>query len=641
MGAALPAFVPIKWVDASKHLDFPVSLALAPDGSMVVVSRFGDAVWDFHPYIPQECLSLSHKSIDWHVLLPDGRRLTDPEHAALLHSAKAFVWSLFADPVEGRRRPTMSTLTTRAKVLLFLLRWMVGRGLVRFADLAGQTQAYAQAVRNSRGAPASATTIRQRLQILEDLYLQRDKLDDGLGTHPWPGESLASLVGSKGGAHKYQPATEPIPERIAAELAQIATDYVRNRASKILGARDAKEAALEQKRNAGFGRDTLKLTRAALVREWGYENAYKLTTDLGRLRMACYIVIAMFSGMRESEVMSLPEDCVARRLSRDGSCEVVWLHGTIYKTGIRAKAWQVPEVVAEAVGVLRNLTAHLSQALREEVLELRRRIQLAIGPEKTRLVGRLSIAERHQNKLFLSKYPNGQNVISVLSASSVYNDLKRFCVDHKICGDDGAPYPLHSHQFRRSYARFMAQAELGDLLTLRDHFGHWSLDMTVYYADGASEGYVADTELLEMVATEKQTRQRQILRDYLDSDAPLANGSAWLGQWRTNVRTAASKEALIAEYAGSITLNGTGHSWCVGNARGTGCGGLCVFEAPMCVECRYGIIGPEHRPVWEGIRDQQYEALALNDMGVSGRARTQRILDAAETVLRRLDGEEP
>ena len=60
----------------------------------------------------------------------------------------------------------------------------------------------------------------------------------------------------------------------------------------------------------------------------------------------------------------------------------------------------------------------------------------------------------------------------------------------------------------------------------------------------------------------------------------------------------------------------------------------------MCVECNYGIIGTEHRPVWEGIRDQQKEALALNDMGVAGAARAQEILNHAEKVLRRLDGQE-
>ncbi len=60
----------------------------------------------------------------------------------------------------------------------------------------------------------------------------------------------------------------------------------------------------------------------------------------------------------------------------------------------------------------------------------------------------------------------------------------------------------------------------------------------------------------------------------------------------------------------------------------------------MCVECNYGIIGQEHRSVWQGIREQQQEAVALDDMGPGGRARAQTILNYAEKVLRRLDGQE-
>lgn len=210
----------------------------------------------------------------------------------------------------------------------------------------------------------------------------------------------------------------------------------------------------------------------------------------------------------------------------------------------------------------------------------------------------------------------------------------------KVNGSDGRPYSLYAHQFRRTYAHFVARSELGDLLTLRDHFGHWSIDMTTYYADGGANEYESDTELLEMVTQEKLARQSEVIGDYLESDVPLANGGHWLKDWRASVRTAANKEELIKEYAGTVTLNGTGHSWCVGNARGTGCGGLCVFEAQMCVECSYGIIGQEHRPVWEGIREQQQEALALDDMGPGGRSRAQTILDYAEKVLRRLDGKE-
>ena len=60
----------------------------------------------------------------------------------------------------------------------------------------------------------------------------------------------------------------------------------------------------------------------------------------------------------------------------------------------------------------------------------------------------------------------------------------------------------------------------------------------------------------------------------------------------------------------------------------------------MCVDCNYGIIGQEHRPAWEGIRDQQKEALGLDDIGPGGRARARQILSYAEKVLRRLDGQE-
>lgn len=95
------------------------------------------------------------------------------------------------------------------------------------------------------------------------------------------------------------------------------------------------------------------------------------------------------------------------------------------------------------------------------------------------------------------------------------DELKRFCADNTILGDGLRPYPLHTHQFRRTYAYFVARSELGDLLTLRDHFGHWSLDMTTYYADGATDDFESDVELLEMVAKEKLGRQSEVMTGYL------------------------------------------------------------------------------------------------------------------------------
>ena len=628
---------PIKNIEPSAKADLPVSIMIQPDGTQWVVSRFGDDIWDFYPYIPQENLTPSHKRIDWRIQLPDGRRLTDPEHATLLDSAKTFIWSLFSQPVEGRQRSTMVTLIWKVKDLVPLLRWMVSTGRHRFAGIAGHALDYVPMAKLKRdGGNAAEKKVNSRLCVVEDIFHQRDKLNDAIQIHPWPHESAASLAGlNQGGVH-HKPKTNPIPDAVAGRLGETALDYVQNRAPRILAALEAANSVAMEKRDAGHLKWKEEIARLSAAREAGFVDFEDLRTEGVRLRTACYIVIDMFSGIRDSEMMSIGTNCISSGKSMDGSTDVFWLHGTIYKTGIRPKKWLVPPVVAEAVKVLTRLTEPLRQKLQLEERELETSIGIALAKEKGRLVKRLNTVYKHKDKLFLSKKDSS---IFVLSGTTMRMHLKRFCADFGIRGEDGQPYLLHSHQFRRTYARFIARAELGDLLTLRDHFGHWSLDMTVYYADGGADDYEADTELLEMITEEKIARQNEVMEGYLDSDAPLANGSHWLKQWRSTVRTAPNKEALIAEYAGSITLNGTGHSWCVGNAKGTGCGGLCVFEAQMCVDCNYGIIGQEHQAVWEGIRDQQKEALALGDMRHSGNARAQEILDYAEKVLRRLGGQ--
>lgn len=624
-----------------KH-ELPVSVDVLPDGTPFVVSRYGDPVWDFYPGIPQENLTAHQKRINWHIALPDGALLTDERHATLLESTKDFIWSLFADPVEGRKRPILLTLRHRVRDIKPLLCWMVSVGIDRFASLSGLTTEYALfAKQGKHGNAIAPQTVKCRLLVVEDIYRQRDKLGDALRTHPWPHETACSLAGDSGGMGR-KPKTDVIPDVVACQLCDAVLLYVRDRSAGILAALQAcEDAARTKSADTRYGDYAPGLARTQTARAAGYAGYTELTEEATRLRTACYIGIDMFSGIRNSEVMSISERCIASGKSADGTTDVFWLHGTIYKTGRRPKRWLVPPIVKEIVEVLSRLTLPLRETLRREGVELADCMSSTIAKERARLAKRLSTVRDHKEKLFLSRSLSTKNgLIAVLSGTAMNRDIKKFCNDMHICASSGIPYPLHTHQFRRTYAYFMARSELGDLLTLRDHFGHWSIDMTTYYADGAADEYESDTELLEMVATEKAARQTEIMASYLNSDAPLANGDHWLKDWRSSIRTAANKEELIREYADTITLNGTGHSWCVGNAKGSGCGGLCVFEAQMCVDCNYGIIGPEHRPVWEGIRDQQMEALALDDMGPGGRARAQQILGYAEKVLRRLDGQE-
>ncbi len=620
----------------SSDQNFPVSLSRSDNGSTIVVSWFEDTIWDFFPYLPQENLKSSEKRINWAIKLDEQRKLTDPDLAPLLISAKRFLWSLLSHPIAGRRA-SHATVLAKAELLSHLLRWMVQNDLKQFKQLNGRTLEYVVAARLRYGAQGyvSKSTHHYRLHILEYLYAQRLNLVDSLTEHPWPLESSLSLSGQRRGGNERTPSTKVIPDDIARNLIAAASDYVFKKSQKLIKAVRAGERFAEL--------DLVKQRRTDLKTEYaraeGYRGWQDLRSELISLRTACYILIGIFSGLRDSEILSLTDGCIHQDRSSDENTPLFWLHGTVYKMGTREKRWLVPSPVCDAIEILTQLSTGLRNRLSQEKVELEEQLSHCSpshAAEIQNLSKRLHRARMQQKKLFLSVANRFGNEISVISGAQIGRDLKIFCAENGI-HLDGRPYPLHAHQLRRTYARFVARAELGDLLTLKEHLGHWSLDMTVYYADGASDSFENDTELLDMINHEKADRHLEIVRTYLDSDEPLAGGAKWLSQWRRTVRTAQNKEELVKQYAATISLSGTGHSWCAGNAKGARCGGLCTFQAQTCVDCHFGIIGPEHQAIWEGIRDQQLEVLALDDVGPGGGIRANEILEQAEKVLRRLN----
>jgi integrase len=629
---------PVTALDSPEKYHLPVSIALDGKGRQLVISRFEDVVWDFWPYLSQENLAQNSKRINWALMLPDGSRLTDPQHTDLLENTKAFIWSLWADPIDGRKRPTMRTLIAKFKSTIHLLRWMISQGMTRFTHLNGRTLDYVPVAKiSAKKSLVSETTLQHRLQILDDLYLQREKLKDVLSVHPWPEQTSKQLAGSSL-ADNYMTGTERIPDRVAKDLAKAALEYVENKAKHLLTARDAVKATADAGQLRGLSASHISTYYISPVaREYGFNGARALNDELRHLRNACYIAINQFSGIRNSEMMSLATHCISHGKSYDGSTDLTWLYGTIYKTGQRTHKWLVPAVVEKAVHIMERYSEPFRAKLLAEESTLVKDLEGPDERNKKALVRRLETIRRQKNRLFLGERPRDHRQIQVLSNAAINYQLKQFCRALNILGDDGEPWPLASHQFRRTYAYFVASSELGDLHYLREHFGHWSIDMTLLYAQGATDEFEIDNGLLDEIMAVKREKQETILHAYVDNDVPLANGEHWLGDWRRTVRTAANKDELIRELSGTITLNGTGHSWCVGSAKGTGCDGICVFEADMCVDCNYGIIGPEHLPVWKEIARQQTEALAMPDMGTPAKVRTQRILEKAQKVIAKLE----
>ena len=94
----------------------------------------------------------------------------------------------------------------------------------------------------------------------------------------------------------------------------------------------------------------------------------------------------------------------------------------------------------------------------------------------------------HDYEAHLDSLWEGMHINSSFAAQTIRARLKRFMLAHNI---DWEVAP----QFRRTFARYVARSQLGDVRYLRDHFKHWTLDMTAIYA----EDQVRDKELFDEI----------------------------------------------------------------------------------------------------------------------------------------------
>lgn len=86
----------------------------------------------------------------------------------------------------------------------------------------------------------------------------------------------------------------------------------------------------------------------------------------------------------------------------------------------------------------------------------------------------------------------------------------------------GINWRFTPHQFRRTFAVYAAHSALGDLRYLRQHFKHWSLDMTALYALNEEQ----DTELYDDIMMTLKNEKIAIVEHWLDEDALVIGGMA-------------------------------------------------------------------------------------------------------------------
>jgi integrase len=171
---------------------------------------------------------------------------------------------------------------------------------------------------------------------------------------------------------------------------------------------------------------------------------------VAHLTEACFIVIAGFVGMRVSEILSMEAGCIEHRPIGETGIAQAYIVARMFKTVDdqrgRMERWLAPEPVARAVEILERISLPMRRSSKRRDLFLIRNLRSGdIAP-----VTNVDISSR-------------------INQFAAYVDVRHH---------EGKPWRFTPHQFRKTFARFVARRDRSQLMALSDHFKHASIAMT-------------------------------------------------------------------------------------------------------------------------------------------------------------------
>ena len=352
-----------------------------------------------------------------------------------------------------------------------------------------------------------------------------------------------------------------------------------------------------------------------------------------QLFTASYIICAGFSGMRDSELEKLTPHSYFKEVFNGRTYHMLQSH--TFKLGEKRETW----VTASSSELAIELMTVLTEKWRKEVEY----------PDS-----------KYQHTIWLNQYGrlNKPNLIKKWDKR-----LKRFCrqlklivteEDYQECLDSnpnsqdkikekvkvGQPFPLATHQFRRTLAFYFIKNRLGTPIALKQQFKHLYLAMTDWYGNGGAQAafkLIMDNEfkkILDNAGNEAITNE-MFKHIYTDEALSGTHGKAII-KMRGNLPQMYSSWDNIYQAVKDkkLTLHNTHHSYCT---SGYSCGMSGRFNPESCVECSKGssIINAEHAKWWKRKHTSltTYMQSEADEIGVSERTAFIIKIRAAEKVL--------
>lgn len=476
------------------------------------------------------------------------------------------------------------------------------------------TECKAERQAKRKGKPLSPMTLAGRFSAVEALYELSQFTTSPIPSPPWPDSSALHLAGQTGvGTGQYHSKTPLIPDEVFTALFQAAHALV-ERGETLLELRDGLDALAAQRE--GQSKSAIRGAKNRYLKAHGWKGGlHEFNLELLDLRTACYIVVASLSGCRNHELAYVQSNACYRTEDDDGVL-YWWMRSQSTKTGVGHTEWMLPEAGLLALRVMDRWAVPYQAMIEAEIVARR-----AVDPQDPEIAE----AQKHRGAVFLGASSKHANQVRTLSQVSCNSALKAFAKGR------GLDWDLASHQFRRKFANYAARSKFGDLRYLREHFKHWSQNMT---NDAYALNESQEMELYAEIQDELDALKMGLAEQWLNPAEPLAGGYGKnLVAWRSaeeNIVIFKDRPSMVRSIAESHAIRSNGHAWCTADDD------KCIgnsFEKTRCSGCDNAVIGRYHARLYQQLYNDLKEVLKCDDIGRGGLARVQRDVDRCRDVL--------
>ncbi|MFM0188078.1 site-specific integrase [Paraburkholderia nemoris] len=336
---------------------------------------------------------------------------------------------------------------------------------------------------------------------------------------------------------------------------------------------------------------------------------------------ATLIICLLLTGMRISEVLSLQENCVRKKMLPSGRT-YTFVAGTAAKRQGHQRLWVAPQVVIEALKLASSLNGKPRGASGENYIYLMR-----------------------QRMWFVPQPGRSAQMLSRLTAIEYVREFIT-SVARKVRSEDASWF--HPHRMRKTFARFVILRNKASLEALAYHYGH----LYTAVLDGVYVG--SDMGLAEMLSDETAVELERCLTELLSaSNVAGRAGERLMAMHRTSNSSRSFKgqaalksiaQRLIRE---GVTLAPCDWGYCVYVSDLSACKGDHSGPNPVrrnpttCGTCSNFSATEIHRPWWEQKYRQEEEFLRRDDLPEQTRTIVEARFRVTARILRDISQHRP